>query len=854
MKKTILVALVALFTLSASAQQVNTLYFLENAPMRHTINPAFQPVSRGYISLSPLGWTMYGFGNNSLTLSDVLYYDPATGKTITPLHPDRDRQAFLRNMKKMTLNNGYLTMSILNMGFRIKDDGYLTIGLSQQFDAGGTLPKSMFEFLLDGGVKDLGASTVNTFDLSGIGMNVTTYTELAIGYSHRLNEQWTVGGKIKVLAGEAHIGINAKPMGISAYGVDSLVLKGNISVEAAAPINYNALPQIENRSIRDFVNDIKSGSATINTSELINTSDIASLLIPSGFGGAIDIGFTYKPIENLQISAALNDLGFIYWNKADQFTCSFDTAYTGVGTIDYSDPTFFDANGNFSTQVLMDSAQSGMLGLVDAVRLNRKGSGYLKMVSTKLNVGLDVNFWENRIGVGVLSATRLYNARLYEEVTLGLALRPCNWFNIAASYSFINNGKFSNIGAGISLMPYDGLNFTLVMDYIPTSYAQVPTTNLYLLPDKTKMFNLAMGVSICWGSNRKDKDKDGVWDKIDMCPDTPKGVEVDENGCPLDGDKDGVPDYLDLCPNSPIEAIGFQDSVGCPLDTDGDGVPDYADMCPGTPVEARGTIDINGCMIDSDADGVPDYMDQCPGTPLEANGMVDAYGCLLDTDGDGVPDYLDQCPETPAEAANTVDENGCPKDSDNDGVADYKDECPDTPKEALGTIDEKGCPKDSDGDGVLDYLDKCPQVPGSKANKGCPEVKREVRKLLQKAMQGIEFESGKALIKKKSFPLLDQIAAIFNENTDYIIEIQGHTDNTGKAEVNKKLSQQRADAVKKYLAGKGVAEERMTAVGYGQEVPVADNSTKEGRQKNRRVEFKISFEEVHVETILDHAE
>ena len=212
------------------------------------------------------------------------------------------------------------------------------------------------------------------------------------------------------------------------------------------------------------------------------------------------------------------------------------------------------------------------------------------------------------------------------------------------------------------------------------------------------------------------------------------------------------------------------------------------------------------------------------------------------------------CPETPAEAAGTVDAQGCPIDSDNDGVPDYKDECPNTPAEALGTIDAKGCPMDTDGDGVLDYLDKCPQVPGSKANKGCPEVKREIRKLLQKAMQGIEFESGKALIKKKSFPLLDQIAQTFIENADYRIEIQGHTDNTGKAEVNKKLSQQRADAVMKYLISKGVAQERLTAVGYGQEMPVADNSTKEGRQKNRRVEFKISFEEVHVETIMEHAD
>ena len=226
----------------------------------------------------------------------------------------------------------------------------------------------------------------------------------------------------------------------------------------------------------------------------------------------------------------------------------------------------------------------------------------------------------------------------------------------------------------------------------------------------------------------------------------------------------------------------------------------------------------------------------------------------MDTDGDGVPDYLDKCPGTPVEAHATVDEKGCPKDSDGDGVADYLDECPNTPEAARGHVDNKGCELDSDGDGVPDYLDECPVVAGSKANKGCPEIKREVRQNLQKAMQGIEFETGKLTIKKKSFPLLDQIANIFIENANYVIEVQGHTDNVGKPDMNLRLSQQRADAVMAYLAKKGVEASRMTAVGYGQEVPIADNKTKAGRQQNRRVEYKISFEEEHIETILAHAD
>ena len=265
-------------------------------------------------------------------------------------------------------------------------------------------------------------------------------------------------------------------------------------------------------------------------------------------------------------------------------------------------------------------------------------------------------------------------------------------------------------------------------------------------------------------------------------------------------------------------------------------------------------VDSVGCPIDTDGDGVPDYIDECPGTPQEAYGKVDAKGCPIDTDGDGVPDYLDQCPGTPAEAYGKVDEKGCPIDTDGDGVPDYIDECPGTPAAARGHVDARGCELDTDGDGVPDYKDECPTVPGLKENKGCPELKREVRQLLQKAMQGIEFETGKATIKSKSYPLLNQIANIFIENKDYIVEVQGHTDNTGKYELNKSLSEKRANAVRDYLIAQGVDFQRLTAVGYGPDVPIADNKTKAGRAKNRRVEFKITFEEVRIETILDHAD
>ncbi len=146
----------------------------------------------------------------------------------------------------------------------------------------------------------------------------------------------------------------------------------------------------------------------------------------------------------------------------------------------------------------------------------------------------------------------------------------------------------------------------------------------------------------------KDTDGDGVPDRKDKCPDTPTGVKVDANGCPLDTDGDGVPDYQDKCP----DVKGLVALQGCP-DADGDGVADANDKCPNTPAGVK--VDATGCPLDADGDGVADYLDKCPNTPSGVK--VDATGCPLDSDGDGVPDYLDKCPDRAGPASN----KGCPE-------------------------------------------------------------------------------------------------------------------------------------------------------------------------------------------------
>lgn len=235
---------------------------------------------------------------------------------------------------------------------------------------------------------------------------------------------------------------------------------------------------------------------------------------------------------------------------------------------------------------------------------------------------------------------------------------------------------------------------------------------------------------------------------------------------------------------------------------------------------------------DTDGDGINDGIDQC----IDIKGVAKYNGCPVpDTDNDGINDEEDKCPSV----AGIAKYNGCPvPDTDNDGINDEEDKCPST----AGVVKYSGCPvPDTDGDGINDEEDKCPALAGIKENKGCPEIKEEIVKKMTYAAKQIYFATGKTSLLSRSFKSLDDVAGVLNENPEVRLQIDGYTDNTGKAETNLLLSEKRALVVKEYLVSKGVAEDRISYKGYGQENPVADNKTAAGRAQNRRVELKLGY-------------
>ena len=248
---------------------------------------------------------------------------------------------------------------------------------------------------------------------------------------------------------------------------------------------------------------------------------------------------------------------------------------------------------------------------------------------------------------------------------------------------------------------------------------------------------------------------------------------------------------------------------------------------------------------DRDRDGILDADDACPDVPGVRTDDPKTNGCPPDRDRDGIIDAEDACPDVPGVRTDDPKTNGCPSDRDHDGIFDTEDACPDVPGVRTGDPKTNGCPPDRDNDGIPDALDACPDEPGpanpDPKKNGCPLA--FVRDNQIQITEQVKFRFGLAVLDPVSDTVLDAVLKVMLKHPEIAkIRVEGHTDNKGTVELNKRLSSARAAAVVDWLVKHGIDRAHLSSQGFGFDRPIDTNDTDEGRANNRRVEFHIEGE------------
>ena len=593
MKRIIFLIVFVCMAFAANAQ-TNTLYFMEDVPKNTSWNPAFMPRYSGYISL----FDIYGeVGNNAMMLRDFVF--KRNGRWTTAFSPSESIDELYRRIGGNINGDVRFGLSVLNFGFRIKEKNFFTFDASLRGEAYSLIPKDFTRLLL------YGTGREGNFDFSNADLEAKLYGELGFGFIRQINDMWSFGLKLKALIGFAGMHTNIEDMRLQTY-MDRWQL---LSIADA----YIMTPAVKYSAAN------KSLSTDINAK---------NLFFPQGIGGAIDLGATYRPVENFTLSFAVTDLGLISWQNSSRIV-NINTR----GKFTFKGVEYHYRDNIDSLKSAYDRLVDNMKDSVHWTAKQGINGSINQWLTANANIGAEYGILDNKISFAAMANARINYNRIMPELTLGVNFRPADWAKFYLSHT-LSTRCASTLGLGINLQA-GPVNFYIISDFVPLSYVKVQNFDKAIdntiIPYRSNRFNVQTGLAFTFGSS-KDDDRDGVSNKRDKCPDT----DIDM--------------LMARCPGK--KRTSFVDRDGCILDDDHDGVANCYDKCPDTPEGV--TVDKNGCPIDTDGDGVPDYLDKCPDTPKGVK--VDKDGCPIDTDGDGVPDYQDDCPTVKG-----VKENrGCP--------------------------------------------------------------------------------------------------------------------------------------------------------------------------------------------------
>lgn len=454
--------------LTASAQALHSGYFLEGYTFRHQLNPAFS-AERNYISIPALGNINIGTQGN-VGLGTFLY--PQNGQLVTFMHSSIDGQDFLDGLKNNNRINANINLTILSAGFKAWG-GFNTIDLGLRSNTSMALPKDLFAFM------KMGMSSDDThYHMEDLGIQSNNYVELALGHSRQINDRLNVGGKLKFLFGGANLSMKMTDMDVT-LSQDKWMVKANGEMNASLKGLVMPTKQESGKDVTDP-----------SQNDLIDWDNI-DVDSPGlgGFGMAIDLGASYKILDDLTVSAAILDLGFISWNNNIKAATSNSAwEFDGFQNIAVDSELGDDDPNSLDSQLeaLGDD-------LEDYASFHRQENGTKRTTSlaATLNIGAEYVFpFYDKLRFGFLSSTRINGQYSWSEGRISANVAPIKWFDASVNYGLSSFG--SSFGWLLNFHPR-GFNFFIGMDHL------MGKVSPQFIPVESANMNVSFGFNVTFG-------------------------------------------------------------------------------------------------------------------------------------------------------------------------------------------------------------------------------------------------------------------------------------------------------------------------------------------------------------------
>lgn len=418
---------------------------------------------------------------------------------------------FMNRLKDNNKLNVNFSTEILSAGW-YKGKNFWSFNIGLRTDIGANLTKNMFTFLNEMETVEENWRNSN-YDISGQQLNINAYTEIGLGLSRQINSRLTVGARVKALLGIGNMELKLNRVAMSAnlpsdqqinqwssesywnsmtpsqaaQAAQELKDKfnnyhANLTVGAELKSSFKGL-ELQEEEGKDYVTDFDFDSGKLGI---------------AGYGFGIDLGASYKILDNLTVSASVLDLGFISWSKSSTKIASANPdlidikGSTYANMVDPNNPnTVMNAVNQLQNdaQGYMDRVTNGDVLDYDMLQLevsDAKESRKSRLASI-LVLGAEYGFFNNKLAVGVLSTTRFVQPDALTELTFSANYRPKSWFNVALSYSAIQSAGKS-FGLGLKLGPL----------FVGTDYM--------FLGKNSNSVNGFVGVSIPLGGRKASKE------------------------------------------------------------------------------------------------------------------------------------------------------------------------------------------------------------------------------------------------------------------------------------------------------------------------------------------------------------